>query len=341
MDDDTQNQPTEPARPEPQQQSVPPAAPVADTPRPIPPFQAPPRRRSIVGPLILIALGVGFLLSNLGLVTWNIWELMFRLWPLWLVAAGIDLLFGRSRWGSWVGVGLVLALIGGAGWFAQGAWNPISGEVARAESFSQPLSGARSADVTINSSVGQLFIRESSNSTVLVEGQINSRPGERVTRDYSRSGDTARFDVKSHQQGFVPFFGGDRSGGLWELALSPQVPLNLNIATGVGKAEVDLSHLQVTDLRLQSGVGAANITLPAQGQVRARIDSGVGAITIQLPRGMAARITAENGIGNVSLPTGYAQQGGVWVSPDYASAPNRVELSVHGGVGAIHIEQVN
>jgi hypothetical protein len=301
----------------------------------------PPRRRSIIGPLLLITLGVGFLLSNLGLVTWNIWELMFRLWPLWLVAAGIDLLFGRSRWGSWVAVGLILALIGGAGWFAQGAWSPFSGEVARAESFSQPLSGGRKAVVNIQPSVGQLQIRESRNTDVLIEGQINNRPGERVTRDFNLNGDTAWFDVKSHQQGFVPFFGGDRSGGLWDLALNPQVPLTLNIETGVGKADIDVSHLQVTDLRVQRGVGATDISLPAQGQLRARIDSGVGAVTIRLPRGMAARITAENGIGKVNVPGGYDRQGGAWVSRDYESAQNRVNLSVHGGIGAINIEQGN
>jgi hypothetical protein len=62
------------------------------------------RRRSLVGPVILIGLGVVFLLNNLGVLAWSVWEVILRLWPILLVAAGLDLLLGRrSIWGSWNG----------------------------------------------------------------------------------------------------------------------------------------------------------------------------------------------------------------------------------------------
>ena len=73
------------------------------------------RRGSLVGPLILIGLGVVFLLNNLGALDWNVWEVIFSLWPVLLIAAGLDVLFGRrSGWGALVSLMLIVALLAGA-----------------------------------------------------------------------------------------------------------------------------------------------------------------------------------------------------------------------------------
>ena len=55
------------------------------------------RRGGLIGPLILIGLGVVFLLNNLGILDWSIWEILLRLWPVLLVAAGLDLILGCPR----------------------------------------------------------------------------------------------------------------------------------------------------------------------------------------------------------------------------------------------------
>jgi hypothetical protein len=52
------------------------------------------RTRTIVGPLILIGLGIIFLLSNLGLLP-HLGPLLARWWPLILIAVGAVLLLRR------------------------------------------------------------------------------------------------------------------------------------------------------------------------------------------------------------------------------------------------------
>jgi hypothetical protein len=47
-------------------------------------------RRSVFIPLILIVLGVVLLLYNFGLISGDAWEIIFRLWPVLLVALGLD-----------------------------------------------------------------------------------------------------------------------------------------------------------------------------------------------------------------------------------------------------------
>jgi hypothetical protein len=73
------------------------------------------RSPSFFWPLVLIGAGVLLLLSNLGFVSWESWNLVWRLWPLLLIGMGIELLIGRrSTLGAIVSGVLILCLIGGA-----------------------------------------------------------------------------------------------------------------------------------------------------------------------------------------------------------------------------------
>ena len=73
------------------------------------------RSPSFFWPLVLIGAGVLLLLSNLGFVSWESWNLVWRLWPLLLIGLGIELLVGRrSTLGAIVSGVLILCLIGGA-----------------------------------------------------------------------------------------------------------------------------------------------------------------------------------------------------------------------------------
>ena len=85
------------------------------------------RRRSLVWPLVLISIGILFLLNNLGLVSWNLWSLLWRMWPVLVVAIGLDLIFGR-RSGIWpaILVVLVIGMFAGALWLfdvTESAWS--------------------------------------------------------------------------------------------------------------------------------------------------------------------------------------------------------------------------
>ena len=53
--------------------------------------------RSGLGALLLIFLGVIFLLNNFGILSWDIWNIVWRFWPLLLILAGLQLVMGRSR----------------------------------------------------------------------------------------------------------------------------------------------------------------------------------------------------------------------------------------------------
>src|SRR6266487_2627744 len=59
-------------------------------PPPAPPGRPPRPRRSFAGPVVLILLGVCFLLSNMGIISWNNFGRWFsHYWPVLLIVWGI------------------------------------------------------------------------------------------------------------------------------------------------------------------------------------------------------------------------------------------------------------
>lgn len=298
------------------------------------------RRRSVVGPILLIAIGVIFLLNNLGLLGWGVWGALLRLWPLLIVAVGLDLLIGRrSTLGSVLVAVIVLGIAGGALWVYE-VQSVSVGEAVAGQEIVQPLDGATRADIEIGLGVGMLRLGALPEPTNLVEGTVPAMAGERVSQDFYVAGDTAHLRLRSQDEVSLPLssrWGADR---VWDLRVNGTVPTRLRVNTGVGVTEADLSRLTLTDLDWRSGVGKADVVLAGKGQYQARIHGGVGELNIMIPAGTAARIRANAGLGGVQVNGEYLQQNGYHVSPGYDVAQDRVEIRVNGGVGRITIQEL-
>ena len=104
-------------------------------------------RGSPLGPVLLILIGGILLLNVLGVLDWSIWWSLLRLWPVLLIAAGLELLLGRWKWGSLLATILVVAVVVTALWLTSTGVT-TSGLVT--EQIRQPLGNANSADVSIN-----------------------------------------------------------------------------------------------------------------------------------------------------------------------------------------------
>jgi hypothetical protein len=294
------------------------------------------RRVSLVGPVILIGLGIILLLNNLGILEWSVWEVILRLWPVLLIAWGLDLIIGRrSIWGSLLALVLIVALLAGALWlFGAGIG---TGRVVAAEEIRQALDGATQAEVVIAPAVGTLHVEALPESANLVEGAIRLGSGERATPDFTVEDETATFTLRSEGVAFGPFVGSwdDQRG--WDLGLNPDVPLELEISLSVGRSDVDLTGLTVSDLEVSMGVGQTTVILPDEGRFRAKIEGAVGQTIVVIPEGMAARIHVDTGLAGRQLPDEYQRHGDIYTSPGYESADNRVDLEVSQAIGNIAI----
>jgi len=292
------------------------------------------RRVSLVGPVILIGLGVIWLLNNMGLLAWSVWETIFRLWPILLIAAGLEIILNRlSVWGSLLALVLTVVILGGALWLLGPGIG--TGQVMPGEEVSQALGEASQARVIIEPGVGSLNIEALPESANLIEGVVSVGKGQRVKRDFAIAGKTATFTLRSEGETGPFFWWGDQWS--WELGLAPEVPLELEVSFGVGQADIDLTGLTVSNLKMSMGVGQTRVTLPDQGRFQAKIEGAIGETIVVIPAGMAARIHVSTGLAARGLPASFQRQDDVYTSPGYASADNRVDLEVSQAIGQITV----
>lgn len=295
------------------------------------------RRGGIVGPLILITLGLVFLLNNLDVLDWSIWEVIWRLWPVLLIAAGLDLLIGRrSALGTLLTLLLVVALLAGGLWLLG---TDIGFDRATVvHEIRQARGEATQAEVVVNPGAGRLHVEALPESANLVEGTIHLGKGEAMKPDLAVKGSKATFTLRSDRQSFGPTLGGwygeDR---LWDLGIAPEVTLELKVGLSAGESDLDLTDLTLSNLDVDMGVGKTTVTLPDEGDFAAKVDGAIGEIIVIIPEGLEARVRASTAIGSSQLPEDYQRQDDVYTSPGYARADNRVDLNVDLAIGNITV----
>ncbi|MGQ9682624.1 MAG: LiaI-LiaF-like domain-containing protein [Anaerolineae bacterium] len=303
------------------------------------------RRPGLVWPIILIYAGVILLLSNMGYLRADWWEL-WRLWPLILVAIGLDILSRHSRVASLAVAVAMLAALGGLTYYVMAnpaRVRPIAGTDAMGElAVSQDLSGAQSLSVRLEMGAGHLRVSAlSGGSTRAVEGTLAyPERWQAPSVDYRLQGQVGDLWVRSSGRNWSGHFWGTNKGEDWNLWLSPQVPLRLTVNTGASESELDLRGLNLQELRVSGGVGRLKVLLPAEGgDMTVRIDGGVGEVLLVVPESVAAQIRIEGGLGGATVASRFAKVGeGEYRSAGYETASTRVNVRIEGGLGTVQVQ---
>ena len=216
------------------------------------------KRSNIVGPFILIGLGVLFLMQNLGIVDVDIWNVIWRFWPVFLIASGLEMVLGsRSNWGYVVGIVVVVIALGfgadalralrqGPGDNQAARSNLLNTESSDAVAITQPLDGIERAKIDIETGISGITIR-TSETAQLVEGSVVPHRNEEIRSSFSKDGDTGYFSLSSKSSGPLGFFNFGGNDSAWDLALNRTIPMQLAIDTGAGNADLDLQRLNLTD----------------------------------------------------------------------------------------------
>jgi hypothetical protein len=310
------------------------------------------RRRgpSIFWPVLLVAVGVILLLSNLGYVPWRSWNVLWRLWPVLLVALGIDLLVGRrSIAGAVVSALLIVILIGGvvvALFFVDSIpalESFVTAPELRTEHVEYPLSGLDSASIYIHWRSVPGYLDSTEDSPNLIEADV-THTGELVF-DVQVRRDTAdvKLDSRSTQTWFWPEWSGDQPDRRWRVWINPGVDVDLSLDLGSGPCEFDLSDLSISKLTIDGGSGPLTLRLPSASTFRASIDGGSGPISITLAQGVGARVVLDSGSGpfepdeRFTLIEGSRRDDGIWETKDYRTAEYTIVLTIDQGSGPVTI----
>ncbi len=306
-----------------------------------------PRRRapSLFWPIALIGIGTLLLLSNMGLIPATGWAVLWRLWPIGLIALGLDVLIGRRSVAGAIASGvLILALVGmaiGLTIFAEQI--PVLVDLAQApgvqyEHVEHPLNGVDNADIIIDYTSMPGYIYALDDSGDLIEADV-AYYGDLIFSTQP-AGDHVHITLDSVQQGFS--YGTLSSSAdernKWDVGLSPNVALALDLDAGSGYCDFDLSELTITELFIDAGSGGMTLALPESSSFTGEIDGSSGAITIELPDNVGLRVELEDGSGSFNPGDHLSFVSSVWETEGYSSADYKIELFIDQGSGRVTIK---
>lgn len=296
------------------------------------------RRPSIIGPLILITAGVLFLLANMGMLPFTFWELAVRFWPILLILIGLEIIFGRrSLLGALVILVLWIGLVAGVIWVAYAQGGGILPTTAAAtEQISQPLGDIKSATIDLNVGFSNTTLTSlGTDSGDLMKGTFSHGQGTSLVKTYNVAGSDGRLSLKEEGTNFIL---GGATVSRWDVGLNPSLPVVLRVDGGVGRTNLDLGALKITSLQVDTGIGTVNMTTPGSGSITMRLNGGVGSATVNIPQGVAGRMRVSSGLGGIHIDENrFPRFGEIYQSADFASAANKIDMEIDGGIGSINI----
>lgn len=286
----------------------------------------------IVGPLLLIAIGGLLLASRMGVAIDFI--AILRMWPLLLIAVGIDMLIGRrSVLGALVSAAIIIAMFAGGFWLF-GVTDMASLET---EEYVVEMGEFDQMDLTLDPAVGQLDVEamtgESKNALTAVLSTVMGESVDTRTRDNS-----GVQDVSISAEGMWTGWNSTRSTGHpgWEIDLNPDLQYDLDVDMGVGQLDLDLTGIDLDELTVEMGIGQTLLRLP-EGNYRAVVDAAIGELVVYIPRNHAVRITLDTGIAGHSIPSGFSRSGDTYLSPDFEDDGDVLDLFLGQAIGSLRV----
>ncbi len=290
------------------------------------------------GATVVTGLGVIFLMGNLGYLAPTAWDLVLRLWPLFLVALGLDIIIGRrQRWSALIGLPVGLLVTGGVFWLVMNA--PLTPTTFKTEQVSFALNDASKATGTIVMPAGKLALAGGAEGGTLLTGSVTTHESENLRRDSSTSGGQVNFHLESRGYSAVTPFSGGISHQEWKLMLHPAPAYALDLKLGVGEQDLVLTGLKLSSLNSQLAVGKLQVTLPAGGSFPGRIQLAVGEAVIYVARGTPLRIRFERALASTTQPPDFNYSGQVLTSPGYVPGSG-IDLTVNVALGSIVVKYI-
>ena len=209
--------------------------------------------------------------------------------------------------------------------------------------FTEPLCGASTMEVTIDPGDGNLIIDSLAGSeTALASGTLEYLENKGLpTRSVDTSKSQATLSLKA--SGGQPWlrlpWSACNGATEWHIHLNPSVTYDLKAHSDGGNIQLDLDEMTLSHVAAETGGGNIDLALPGKARtLDVTAKSGAGNVSVHLPGDVAARIRATTGLGKVIVDARFAKTGkDTFQSPDYDQAAKKVEITISSGAGNVSV----
>ena len=291
--------------------------------------------------VIFICCGIVLLLNTLDYVSWSVWFKILSLWPVLLIAIGIELIFKKTLL-SFLAllspVIMILAILGPV-YFSYDQWTR-GVSWAKNYEWKVPLNeNIQKAVVRVDFKAGHLEI--SSDTLDLVKADLDYWD-KKPECDYifSDLDSTARIKIRAGRREWSDWVWKGWRKYEWNIRLNHNVPLELELSSKAGEADLNLVDLKVDDLSLNLKAADLRVKFGKKESIKCRVDSDASHIKILIPEESGIRIDSEANLtstefsGEISI----FHEDQTYQSDNYESSLYKIDVFLDGSISTLEVE---
>ncbi len=297
---------------------------------------------------ILLSAGVVLLLNTTGYLSWSVWLKIFSLWPVALIAIGIELLFRKSRLAfiAILSPLLFFATILGPAFLYESGFREIY-RTSRTYSLNRDLDPAftdasatirlYNGDLHVSSGAGQLISAELDYFSrrpyfLLKQGELDQSVTLNIT-----DRDRRWFSGKLGRRWFRRPSGEKR----WVVKLTDRIPVSLNLYVRTSEADLDFSELKLQDLDLEAKDSDVDVKMGNQSEdATAKILSRGSKVAISVPEDLGLRIINRTKFSFSSFSWfALEEKEDGYQTPDFELATRKLTLYLEGSLTELRIRK--
>lgn len=328
------------------------------------------KRKDVIFAIFLIFIGIIFLFNTTGFIGWGIWNHILRFWPIFLILAGIKLIFENSIVTEMILGILALILFSlvaifsyisytsetlpfiperfsqfvkdNPGWFGE----PFGDEIKESQSIDlEKYDDVESRVLDINVGASQFTLTDDPtlDNYIILESKYTEG---HITPSLESSLDDGTLDIlfKTQSPRRVFFGFGTRTfSPTFDLTLGQtDIKTDLNIQLGAGKGNITLENLSLGSLVSKLGAGkldleVSNSAIPED----ISIELGAGKMTLTIPEEVGYELSYELGVGQISVNqvsiADFIGEETEFRSENFDEATEIIEIDAKVGVGSFEI----
>ena len=304
-------------------------------------------RRFLYWGTFFVAAGVVLLAAQAVTLDNAFFDAVWRLWPVAIIAIGAAILLRRTRFA--VAGGVLAAAMPGVllgGLIAVAPNISVGCERGAPASYSTDqgtFDGPAAIDltlrcgaVTVTSAPGNGWNLETGN-TRNIDANVVVSPG-RLSVDSGRGHgwfvggrDDWRLTLPTATRLDV---NAEVDAGQGRLDMAGAVLGTMGLRVNAAEGELDLTNATVDHLSVHVNAGSTDVRLPAADDLTGDLSVNAGSLKVCAPAGTGVRVQSDVSLGSGDY-NGLVRNGGVWESPDYATAAHHIDLTASVNLGSI------
>ena len=306
------------------------------------------KTEKVIWGLVLVSAGIIALLDNVGLIDFR-WGSLWHYWPVFLILAGINMVFARnsSRTGGIVAIvstTVVLGFLVFAGLTYPGdenRWHFNGDRVGREHrpteyNFIEAFTaGTRRAELNISGGATSYKIEETTSD--LIDARVKQVEGRYSLKKTSRdSVEVLNFSMNERHGEWDM----DEDNNEVKLKLNSTPLWDINVKIGAGETDFDLTHFKVQNLTFGGGAASFRAKLgEPESLTNVSVKSGVSDINISVPESVGCQIIIRSGLSSEDFNGFTKQADGTYVTSNFSSSPKKIIINLNGGLSNFEVNR--